>query len=88
MWFVLRDNWCVVLVLTILEIISFVQTVPSQRQTEELMLLDSLGRKGVMGSLENTQGALIDMLGRSRLHKKLILGLYCKLKIKCLVTTV
>lgn len=55
-----------VLVLVVLGFLSFVDTIPSQRQTQELMLLDALGRKGVMGSLEHTQGALIDMLGRSR----------------------
>lgn len=37
---------------------------PSDRQTRELLLLDSLGGKGIMGSAD--QDTIIDMLGRSR----------------------
>lgn len=70
MCLVLRDNLKSVLVMVIVFIVlstTFVRAVPSQRQTQELMLLDALGKKGIMGSLEHTQGTLIDMLGRSRL---------------------
>lgn len=47
-------------------------TTPSDRQTRELLLLDSLGRKGIMGSAD--QDTIIEMLGRSRflsLNKKI-----------------
>lgn len=40
-----------------------VAAVPSERQTHELMLLDSLGRRGIMSSSD--QDTLMDMLGRS-----------------------
>ncbi|KAF5274822.1 hypothetical protein FQR65_LT00405 [Abscondita terminalis] len=64
MCFLLRDNWCVVFVVVILGFFSYVNTVPSQRQTQELMMLDALGKKGSAGSLESTQGVLMDMLGK------------------------
>lgn len=38
-------------------------TAPSDRQTRELLLLDSLGKKGIMGTAD--QDTIIDMLGRS-----------------------
>ncbi|XP_031328687.1 serine proteinase stubble-like isoform X1 [Photinus pyralis] len=60
MCFIFRVNWCMVLVVVLLT--TFVNTIPSQRQTEELMMLNALGKKG--GSLESTQGILIDMLGK------------------------
>lgn len=43
--------------------VSAVKTVPNERQAQELLLLDSLGKKGGWSS---DQGTLMEMLGRSK----------------------
>lgn len=40
-----------------------VRTLPNERQAQELMLLDTLGKRGGMVAAEHS--TLIDMLGRS-----------------------
>lgn len=48
-----------------------VNAIPSQRQTQELMILDALGRKGA-SLADHTQGSLIDILGRSKVAEYLL----------------
>lgn len=58
------NNFCVFNLLTIvLVFINFIECVPSERQTQELMLLDALGRKNPLAT--NDAQGIIDMLGRS-----------------------
>ncbi|KAL3286404.1 hypothetical protein HHI36_000913 [Cryptolaemus montrouzieri] len=54
--------WVSVCVLLVLNL-DIVTTVPNERQAQELMLLDALGRRAGVGSTTEF-GQLIDMLGR------------------------
>lgn len=51
------------IVFVIFQLIVSIGTVPSERQTQELMLLEALGRRNPIGTTD-AQG-IIDMLGRS-----------------------
>lgn len=50
-------------VIVFINLIICIGTVPSERQTQELMLLEALGRRNPLGT-SDAQG-IIDMLGRS-----------------------
>lgn len=54
------------IVFVIINLLECIETVPSQRQTQELMLLEALGRRNPVGGTNDAQG-IIDMLGRSML---------------------
>lgn len=54
----------VLLMFVVCKVVDAGASSPSDRQTRELLLLDSLGKKGIMGSAD--QDTIIEMLGRSR----------------------
>jgi hypothetical protein len=51
-----------VLVFVLVMVLEGVRTLPNERQAQELLLLDALGKRSGVGSTE--QNSLIDMLGR------------------------
>lgn len=62
--FLRQGGGAVIVTMVVLAFMRVVDTVPSDKQTQELMLLEALGRRNPVGATD-TQG-FIDMLGRSR----------------------
>ncbi|XP_063918919.1 serine proteinase stubble isoform X3 [Zophobas morio] len=74
-----------VLVLVLVMVLERARTLPNERQAQELLLLDALGRRAGVGSTE--QSSLIDMLGRMIPQSCRFRGIKyeCGLSISCVL---
>lgn len=76
-------NLVTIVLVIFLSVIASVRTLPNEKQAQELLLLDTLGKRGGVGS--GGQDSLMDMLGRS---ESIVYYTIFKCKLGKLITTI